>query len=370
MAYARVSYTGDGSTKIFSVPFPYLDASYVEVRLAGTLKTVTTHYTWLTSSTIQFITAPIVGATVYLLRNTPKEARLVNYQDAAILREADLDLDSDQAFHIAQEVLDASVNSRAIETFVGGVNYTAGVTTTITLGDSNLEETTLLVLFDAAAQHQTEFTLAAGVITFNAPIPVGVAQIQVSYAVPLATGLIDGSVTTGKILDGSVTTPKLADGVFSGLTAVTPVDGDYVAIADTSDAGNKKKALISSLLSLILSTNAEALAGVVSTKAVTPAGLASGKSLAITGYMKLPGGLILQWGSFVASAAGYTTLTYPIAFTTGVYSVVGSINKDSATSIVALFNLSLGTTTGVPAAAVTSANAYAPEQIRWIAVGV
>lgn len=212
MAYARVSYTGDGSTKIFSVPFPYLDASYVEVRVAGVLKTVTTHYTWLTSSTIQFVTAPPTGATVFLLRNTPKELRLVNYQDAAILREADLDLDSDQAFHIAQETLDASVNSRAVEIFVGGTHYTAGVTTSLTLGDSTVEKPSLTVLFDAAVQQQTEYSLASGVITFTSPIPVGVLQVQVSYAAPLATGLIDGSVTTPKILDGAVTTVKMADG--------------------------------------------------------------------------------------------------------------------------------------------------------------
>ena len=280
MAYARVSYTGNGSTKIFTVPFPYIDPVHLEVRVGGVLKTVATDYTWLTTSTLQFITAPALGKTVFLLRNTPKEARLVNYQDAAILREADLDLDSDQSFYIVQEALDAAENTQAIETFTDGVDFTAGVTTTLTLGAGDIEMSNLLVLFDAAAQQQTEYTLAAGVITFDSAIPVGVLQVQVSYATPLTSGLINGSVTTPtiadlnvttakladlnvttakladlaitepKLADLSVTEPKLAQAVFNDLTAVSAAIDDYVVIADASNSGNKRKALVSSLVAL------------------------------------------------------------------------------------------------------------------------
>lgn len=45
-----------------------------------------------------------------------------------------------------------------------------------------------------------------------------------------------------------------------------------------------------------LVTGAEALAGTVSSRAVTAAALASVKSLAGTGFYKLPVGLIIQWG--------------------------------------------------------------------------
>lgn len=42
-----------------------------------------------------------------------------------------------------------------------------------------------------------------------------------------------------------------------------------------------------------------------------------------SGYTKLPNGLILQWGRYGGSAG---TVTFPVAFTEGVYSITGSIN--------------------------------------------
>ncbi len=49
------------------------------------------------------------------------------------------------------------------------------------------------------------------------------------------------------IADAIVTAAKLASSVFSGLTAVAPAAGDYVAISDVSDSGNPKKALVGDL---------------------------------------------------------------------------------------------------------------------------
>lgn len=367
MAYARVSYTGNGSTKIFTVPFPYIDPAHVEVRVGGVLKTVATDYTWLTTSTIQFLTAPAAAKTIFLLRNTPKQDRLVNYQDAAVLREADLDLDSDQSFYIVQEALDAAENTQAIETFIGGVDYTAGVTTSLTLGAGDIEMSNLLVLFDAAAQQQTEYTLAGGVITFDSAIPVGVLQVQVSFAVPMSSGLINGSVTTPVLADLAVSEPKLADGavstraqadlsvtaaklndqVFSGLTEVAPAVDDYVPIADTSDSGKKKKSLVSSILSLAasattvirglvtLATNNEVVTGTSTTKAVTPSSL---------GYH---GGVVKTWVTFngatgatlsgnnvfsvARNAAGDYTITFTVPFATNNYCILGTAENNDTT---------------------------------------
>jgi hypothetical protein len=68
------------------------------------------------------------------------------------------------------------------------------------------------------------------------------------------TSLIGGLVTfefgNSAIADGSITTAKLAAAVFNDLTSVTAVAGDYVGIADASDSGNKKKALVSDIVAL------------------------------------------------------------------------------------------------------------------------
>ena len=65
-----------------------------------------------------------------------------------------------------------------------------------------------------------------------------------------------------------------------------------------------------------LATGAEALSGTDSTRAVTSAGLASASYFAQNGYMKLPGGLLLQWGRGSTTINGYATLRiyFPTSF--------------------------------------------------------
>jgi hypothetical protein len=79
-----------------------------------------------------------------------------------------------------------------------------------------------------------------------------------------------------------------------------------------------------------LATDAEALGGSDTTRAVTSAGLASAKSLTGDGYMKLPGGLIIQWGVATASG-GSVAVTYPTAFSSLLMSltITGRDGDDS-----------------------------------------
>lgn len=77
-----------------------------------------------------------------------------------------------------------------------------------------------------------------------------------------------------------------------------------------------------------LATTAETVAGTDYVRAVTPAGLAGfSKNLSSNGYAKLPGGLILQWGSFndYSYTAGNKTL--PITFPTEFFGVLASNNS-------------------------------------------
>lgn len=59
------------------------------------------------------------------------------------------------------------------------------------------------------------------------------------------------------------------------------------------------------------------------------------RSLAQSGYAMLPGGLILQWGYGVSNAAGDYGLTFPIAFPSACFSIVGNhIGTDAATVLL------------------------------------
>jgi len=81
-------------------------------------------------------------------------------------------------------------------------------------------------------------------------------------------------------------------------------------------------------LSAVSSVNGRtgAVTGVVDTATFTGAN----QSLAASGYQKLPGGLILQWGTTaVPSGAnvGSQAMTFPIAFPTALYAVAGNADK-------------------------------------------
>ena len=116
MSFALTRTTGDGSTATFNVPFSYRATADVVVKVAGVTKTITTHYTFPTASTIQFTAGniPANGAVVEIRRATSHNARLVDYVAGATLTETDLDTDSTQAFFISQEAIDYATDTIAL----------------------------------------------------------------------------------------------------------------------------------------------------------------------------------------------------------------------------------------------------------------
>ncbi|MEY3825066.1 MAG: uncultured phage MedDCM-OCT-S42-C7, partial [Pseudomonadota bacterium] len=115
MSFAINNYTGNGSQTNYSVTFPYIVQSHVEVRLNNVLKTLGVDYTFPTSSTIQFITAPGNGVPINFKRNSSQTNRLVDYQDGSTITEAILDQDSNQMFYMSQEAIDATTGVMALD---------------------------------------------------------------------------------------------------------------------------------------------------------------------------------------------------------------------------------------------------------------
>jgi hypothetical protein len=111
MSYALEQYPGDGSTTNFSVPFPYISTAHVKVRLDSVLQTEGVDYTWLNVSTIQMTVAPGASEVLELRRESSRDERIVNYEDASTVTEATLDQDANQLFYIAQEAFDTAENS-------------------------------------------------------------------------------------------------------------------------------------------------------------------------------------------------------------------------------------------------------------------
>jgi hypothetical protein len=111
MAFAIDTYTGNGSTTTFSVTFPYIEKAHVIVTVDGVTKTLTSDYTFTTSSTITFTSAPAASSTIKFTRSSNRTGRLVDYQDGSTLTEATLDQDGNQSFFMAQEAIDVTENT-------------------------------------------------------------------------------------------------------------------------------------------------------------------------------------------------------------------------------------------------------------------
>lgn len=104
MALSYVTYTGDGVTKNFAVPFPYLEKSHVYPTVGDTMPA----FTWVNAQTVSFAVAPSAGIGIKIFRSTPKVLPVVTfYNDQAV----DVERFNDairQALYVAQELEDLS----------------------------------------------------------------------------------------------------------------------------------------------------------------------------------------------------------------------------------------------------------------------
>jgi len=113
----------------------------------------------------------------------------------------------------------------------------------------------------------------------------------------------------------------------SDTVVVTPLKLQYMI--DNKGATTSAKGTVE------LATNAETITGTDTERAVTPSnivGLFSDtgrQSLGTSGYQKLPGGLIIQWGSGLLTTG--STVNFPVAFPTTCLSV--QVTPDSSTSV-------------------------------------
>lgn len=108
MATTFQQYEGDGSTRNFSIPFPYLDRAHVLVLVNGTQQPVPE---FLTDSMVRLPTAPASGALVEIRRRTPTGIIPVDFQDGSILAERELDTIASYSAYLAEEAADAVAQS-------------------------------------------------------------------------------------------------------------------------------------------------------------------------------------------------------------------------------------------------------------------
>ena len=113
MATTSNTYTGNGSNKLFSITFPYLETSDIDVYLNGTLQTITTQYFFANATTVEFVAAPGAGVTVLLKRSTDEVTISNIFFPGSSIKAADLNDNFDQVLFLAQETNNNVANAVA-----------------------------------------------------------------------------------------------------------------------------------------------------------------------------------------------------------------------------------------------------------------
>ena len=196
------THTGNNTTGPFSISFEYATRDDVQVFVGGVLKTVTTHYTFTSSTQITFTSgnAPTNGAIILIQRNTIVASPSHTFADASVLTATDLNQSNTQVLHGIQELVDDYVKRDGSQTI-----------------KANL-------VFEGSTDDNNETTLAITNPTADRTITL-----------PDTTGTV---VTTGDT--GTVSSTMITDGtiVDADINASAAISGSKLQAASGSNAGS------------------------------------------------------------------------------------------------------------------------------------
>ena len=225
MAHARVTYTGNGSSTSYTVPFPFINRTHVVVTVNAVTQTLTTHYVWLNDSTIQFVTAPPSSQAVVFRRYTTITERLVDFHDAAVLTEADLDLNSLQGLYLSQERADEqeALTASTVQSVTGAtpIVSSGGATPAISITASTTSAAGSMsaadkIKIDATSGTNTGDNAGVTAVTGTTPV-VSSGGTTPAISMAAATASVSGYATSTQItkLDG-IATAATANGTVTG----------------------------------------------------------------------------------------------------------------------------------------------------------
>ena len=107
-------HTGDGSTRDYSVSFPYLKEADVKVTLNHVL---TTAYTFQNASTLRFTTAPASGVAIRIYRDTDVDAARYVLAAGSAVKSGELNENYDQLLYADQEMVgEAQLSDQGVST--------------------------------------------------------------------------------------------------------------------------------------------------------------------------------------------------------------------------------------------------------------
>jgi hypothetical protein len=206
MATTSNTYTANGTNKLFSITFPYLDTSDINVYLNGVLQTITTQYSFANATTVEFVTAPANGAVVLLDRSTDDTALQATFFPGSSIKADDLNFNFDQVLYLAQETANSAANqsTAGLQAQITAANNTSNTAlTTANTADATANgiagtANTALTNANAAvvtANAANATAIAADATANGIAATANSALVAANAALPLAGGTMTGVIT-------------------------------------------------------------------------------------------------------------------------------------------------------------------------------
>ena len=217
MATTSNTYTGNGTNKLFSITFPYLATSDINVYLNGTLQTITTQYTFANATTVEFVTAPANGAVILLDRSTDDSTLQATFFPGSSIKANDLNFNFDQVLYLAQETANSAANQS-----------TAGLQTQITAA-TNTANAAVVTANTANSTANTANATANGIAgTANTALTTAnAAEATANGIAATANTALANSSTAVTTANAAVATANAAAQIVRG-TAVATTSGTSV----------------------------------------------------------------------------------------------------------------------------------------------
>lgn len=190
---SSVTYTGNGSMIVFTIPFAYLSRSDIFVFVNG----VSVPFTFVNTATLRCTTPPPAGTLVLVRRMTQKLSSPVDFKDGSVLLETDLDTLALYSLYTAQESSDQDGRLLALENAllsVGGIGEgpqvgavyiqrlsADGLTTAFLLNATAQSTTTVDVFIGGIYQNHDTFAINGASIFFSEAPPEGTQHIELRF---------------------------------------------------------------------------------------------------------------------------------------------------------------------------------------------
>jgi hypothetical protein len=155
----------------------------------------------------------------------------------------------------------------------------------------------------------------------------------------------NGNVVTSAVGSTVSNNSFIVGAEYTVLTLGTTTNAEWNTIAGTSAVTYAVGTVFTAAVTGTGSGNGNATTNVFSMESINTNFTGSNQSLSASGYQKLPGGLIMQWGNVSPTANNVTTVTFPTAFPTACVNVQLTIENATTSDVYTMrLNASPGTT--------------------------